>query len=309
MCIEKYIEEENRIKDRLCDFITKELHITNIKRNCCNITPPYELSIYVPEYKLAIEYNGLITHSEKCIKDCKYHLNKLEECNNNGIKLIQVFEDEYNEHTEVVYEKIRHLLHKDDSKPKIFARKCEIAHVEQPLAKEFLNKNHVQGYGTGSLYYGAYYKHDLVGVMAFKQTAKGSDEWELTRFASDIHCHCVGLGGKLFNQFIKENNPKLVKSFADRRWTLDKEHNLYVNLGFKLDYALHPDYRYVLAKEGIREHKFNFRKKHIIRKFPNEGFNMNMTEREMMLKLGIPRIYDCGLFKYVWYKNENGEES
>jgi hypothetical protein len=32
------------------------------------------------------------------------------------------------------------------------------------------------------------------------------------------------------------------------------------------------------------------------------GFPMTMTELEMTKELGYDRIWDCGLFKYVWRK-------
>ena len=51
------------------------LNISNIKNNIRSIISPYELDIYLPEYKLAIEYNGLYWHSKK---SKNYHLNKTE---------------------------------------------------------------------------------------------------------------------------------------------------------------------------------------------------------------------------------------
>ena len=33
-------------------------------------------------------------------------------------------------------------------------------------------------------------------------------------------------------------------------------------------------------------------------------FPMTMTELEMAKELGYDRIWDCGLFKYVWRKEE-----
>ena len=32
------------------------------------------------------------------------------------------------------------------------------------------------------------------------------------------------------------------------------------------------------------------------------NFPLNQTEKEMTKTLGYYRIYDCGLFKYVWTK-------
>ena len=54
-----------------------------------------EIDIYIPRLNIGIEYNGLVWHSERFNKDRNYHLKKLEECNEKGIKLIQIFEDEW----------------------------------------------------------------------------------------------------------------------------------------------------------------------------------------------------------------------
>ena len=44
-------------------------------------------------------------------------------------------------------------------------------------------------------------------------------------------------------------------------------------------------------------HKFGFRKKILHKKY---GLPLSMTENEMTKTLGYYRIWDCGLFKYVW---------
>ena len=99
---------------------------------------------------------------------------------------------------------------------------------------------------------------------------------------------------------VKEKNPIRVKSFADRRWTIAKENNLYTLIGFSLVETLQPEYRYINGtnpKERI--HKFNLRKKSLHRKY---NLSMDMTEREMTEKLGYAKIWDCGLYKYEWKK-------
>ena len=101
----------------------------------------------------------------------------------------------------------------------------------------------------------------------------------------------------MFSYFVQKYNPIEIKSFADRRWTLNSEDNIYVMLGFKLDKTLKPDYRYVIGNKRV--HKFNFRKQILHRKY---GLPLTMTEKEMCNKLGFHRIWDCGLFKYIWKK-------
>ena len=64
----------------------------------------------MPKLHIAIEYNGLRWHSEEFNKDKNYHLNKLIKCNEKGIRLIQIFEDEWIEKQEIVLKKIKHIL-------------------------------------------------------------------------------------------------------------------------------------------------------------------------------------------------------
>lgn len=260
-----------------------------------------ELDIYVHSKNLAIEFNGNLWHSEKYGKDREYHLNKLEECNKQGVNLIQIFEDEYDEHKDIVFSKLRHILGCENlNGEKIQGRKCQIKEISIKDSEEFLNRNHIQGFVSSTIHIGAIYNGQLVAVMSF---LREGDWWNLTRFASKNGSICQGVGGKLFKYFIKKYSPTHIKSFADRRWTINGENNLYIKLGFKLDEVLKPDYRYYNPKvdKVKRFHKFNFRKDILSRKY---GFPKIMTETEMTKELGYTRIWDCGLFKYVWRKEE-----
>ena len=252
-----------------------------------------EIDIYIPSRKLAFEYNGVFWHSEKNHKGKNYHLFKTEECKNLGVNLIHIFEDEYIEKKEIVLSKIKYLLNKSDFE-KVYARKCNVKEISFFEAEKFLNKNHIQGPAKSSVYLGLFYGSDVVSVMTFLLR---DGVWELNRFASDIDKIVVGAGGKLFTYFKREYKPTKVKSFADRRWTVDREKNLYTTLGFKFEKYTAPDYKYHFKYDIARWHKFNFRKQILHRRY---GFPLTMTEAEMVNKMGASKVYDCGLIKYVW---------
>lgn len=257
-----------------------------------------ELDIFIPSKNIAIEYNGLRWHSEFYGKDKNYHLNKLNECLKLGISLIQIFEDEYVNNKELVLSKLKHILHIDNNIQKIMGRKCEIKEISYNVANEFLNKYHIQGGTPSTTYLGAFYDNNLIGVMSFIIRNKNSNTWELNRFASNYNYICQGVGGKLFKYFIKNYNPKNIISFADRRWTIDSENNLYEKLGFKLVNVTKPDYHYILINNPKqRIHKFNFRKKILAKKY---NLPLSMTENKMAKYLGYSKIWDCGLLKYVY---------
>ena len=258
-----------------------------------------EIDIFIPSKNIGIEYNGNLWHTERFgKKDSSYHYNKTILANKNGVGLIQIFEDEYNLHKDIVLNKISHILGVQTNLPKIYARKCEIKEIYMYEAKEFLDKYHIQGFSTATYYFGAFYNNELVAVMTFKKD--GGNNYDLTRFASNYNYVCCGIGGKMFKHFIKMYNPDEIKSFADRRWTLNKEDNIYTKLGFKLVAENAPDYRYYNPKVDRYErfHKFGFRKQVLSKKY---NLPIEMTETEMTKKLGYDKIWDCGLLKYVFY--------
>ena len=68
----------------------------------------------------------------------------------------------------------------------------------------------------------------------------------------------------------------------------------------KLVEKLNPDYRYISdSNSRERIHKFNLRKKTLHNKY---GFPIDLTEKEMAEKLGLYKIWNCGLYKYEWNK-------
>ena len=284
---------EREIYEYICSLVGSD----NVIKKDRKILNGKEIDIFIPNLNIGFEYNGLKWHSEEFNKDSEYHLSKTEKCVEKGIKLIQIFEDEYQYHKEIVLEKIKYILEKTENKSKIYARNCTIVEVNNETAKRFLERNHIQGYGKSSICLSAMYNGKIIAVMTFKSFK--NNEWELTRFATDYDYICCGVGSKLFKYFVNMYNPSLVKSFADRRWTLSED-NLYTKMGFELDGILKPDYRYVYTQNPIeRIHKFNFRKNTLHKKY---GLSLDMTESKMAKEIGYSKIWDCGLYRYVWKK-------
>lgn len=264
-----------------------------------------EIDILVPSKKIGIEFNGLKWHTEWFgKKNHRYHLDKTILCNKHGYDLIHIFEDEYYFHKEIVFHKISHLLNLDNKLPKIYGRKCKVKEIFKNDAEIFLNKYHIQGFTSSSIYVGCFYENNLIGVMTFKKGNLKNPYWELTRFATDYNYVCSGVGGKMFNYFIKNYNPEKIVSFADRRWTIKPYNNLYTKLGFSLEKFNPPDYRYYTDRtkdesKYKRIHKMFLNKQKLHKKY---GFPLTMTETEMAKELGYDRIWDCGLIKYIWEK-------
>lgn len=294
-CLHCYANK-SKGEEEICDFVKQALGENNVSVRNRSVLKNSEIDLYVPNKKIGIEYNGVYWHSEP-MKGKNYHLYKTEECKNSGIGLVQIFEDEYLYHRDIVLTKLLHILGADTGKEKVYARKCEAKEIRFQEAKEFLTKNHIQGFARSTVYLGLFNSGELVSVMTF---IKRGNQWELNRFASDNSKTVLGAGGKLFQFFVRKYDPEEVKSFADRRWTINETKNLYTLLGFTFEKYTKPDYRYITSDSGVeRKHKFNFRKKILSRKY---GLPLTMSETEMCQKIGAIRVYDCGLIKYVWKK-------
>jgi hypothetical protein len=255
----------------------------------------YELDIYLPKENIAFEYNGLYWHCE-VNKDRNYHINKTIACEERGIRLFHVFEDEWQYKQEIVKSMIRNLF--NQTTRKIYARKCEIREVDSKDSRKFLNNNHLQGYCNSQVRLGLYHNNELVSLMTFGKSrhfvGNGKTEWELLRFCNAINTTVIGGASKLLNHFIKEYNPNEIISYADRRWS---NGNLYEKLGFKKYNESKPSYYYIIDRKRI--YRFNLRKSVLIEKF---GCPKDMSEHEFCLRQKWYRIYDCGCLCYKWIK-------
>lgn len=282
-------------ENEIFELLKNETPFEVVKRDKTLIGPK-EIDILIPEKQIGIEFDGLRLHSEEFGKDKWYHYNKTKLCKEKGIGLIHVFEDEWLFKKDIVKHKILHILGVDKCLPKIMGRKCRIAEIKAKEASLFLEKYHIQGFSRGSVHLGAFYEDNLIGVMTF---LRDRDKWILSRFATDYNYVCQGVGGKLLAYFISNYSPLIIETFADKRWTIDKDNNFYTKSGFYFDVELPPQYSYVTSKNSFKKryHKFNFRKKILHKK---HGLPMSMTESEMVKELGYCKIWDCGLYKYVW---------
>ena len=84
----------SRPEKEIAAFIRNAFPGLEVLENVRSIICPQELDIYVPDAGLAIEFNGIYWHSD-VFKDEMYHLNKSLKCLDRGIRLIHIFEWEW----------------------------------------------------------------------------------------------------------------------------------------------------------------------------------------------------------------------
>lgn len=75
----------------------RSIYKGEVLENCTSVVPNgkhryYELDIYIPGLRLAIDFDGCYYHSTK-FKDRMYHMRKTDFCRKVGVRMIHVFED------------------------------------------------------------------------------------------------------------------------------------------------------------------------------------------------------------------------
>ena len=278
----------------LVDFV-KSIYSDEIMENTKRIISPKELDIYIPKMKLAIEYDGLHWHDENHV-DRNYHLVKTNMCNEKGIDLIHVFEDDWLERKEIVKSMIASRL--GIYKEKIFARKCQIKKIEKDQAKMFFDENHLQGFAYGDLYLGLMFNDELIQCICINKKGWHDGNVELTRMVTKLNTQVIGGFSKLMKHISDYIEYKSITSYVYKAWFNGKG---YIESGFKIVKENNPSYSYVV--NGRRVHKSHFRKDKIKKMFERgelKFYNSNKTEHENMIENKIYRIYDCGTMKVIY---------
>lgn len=215
-----------------------------------------EVDLYMPNEKVAIEYNGLYWHSEQMGKNSKYHLDKTQKLAEKGIRLIHIFEDEWVKNKDLVKRKLSHILNKSTLK-RVFARKLQVKRIGTKEAKVFLENNHIQGFCMFSQGFGLYEGEELVSLMTFGKNRFTKDGGlELIRYATSKNV--VGGFSKLLTSF-KRENPEVTSliSYSDKRWSVG---NVYEKNGFIKVGESQPSYFYFKGSILERYHRTIFQK-------------------------------------------------
>lgn len=293
----------NNNNTRSTNELEIESFLTSLQINFnCNARPDFmegkELDFYIPHKNLAIEFHGLVHHSERPVfykKDISriksMHEQKYLLCKTNGIKLVQIFEDEWKDKPEIVKSMLKARLGLNS---RIYARETELKQLTSSELKLFFNLNHISGSAPAITGFGLFYNDELVCALSVRQTwikKYGENTLEIARFATKRGFSTVGGFSKLMKQVKKWanlNNYDRLLTFADCRFGSGA---VYKSFGFTHLGKTKPNYFY--EKQGKREDRFSHRKdKNLIETFGN-------SEREQNNNQGWYAIYDAGSEIYL----------
>ena len=246
----------------------------------------YEIDLYIPALKIAIEYDGLYWHKNN---DTNEELLKTKLCEELGIRLIHINDFDWKNKENIMKSIICF------KKERIYARKCDIKLVNSKEEKTFLNSNHHKGYIPSSKCLGLYYNNELVQMMSFgKSRYNKKYDWELLREASKLNTIVIGGCSKLFKKFT-ESEPGSIISYCDYSLFNGKS---YEKMGMKFERLSKPNYYYFLNSLDCLHSREEFQKHKLKDKL--DFFDESLTEWENMQINGYNRFFDCGQKVYVF---------
>ena len=279
--IDKVSGDGSNFEKQVRNFLEK-LDIS-YKLRIRTIIAPYELDIYVPNKNLAIECNGTFWHSSKIIYDKNYHYNKSKMCEEKGIRLIHVWEYEWNNERQrpILENIIKNALGINENK--IYARKCTIIEKPSKEMKDFFNKNNIQGFRPGKFSICLEYEGEI--IMAYQMGAcffgKGKYQWEVIRGATKLGTTVVGGASKIWKYFIKKYNPNNCVYYIDYN---------YFN-GNSLPYL---NLKYLKTQISFKNYFVNEGK--VKNRDPIHHSKIKQLEKQGL----VYPIYNAGTKVYVW---------
>jgi hypothetical protein len=239
-----------------------------------------EYDIYVPSHRLAIEYHGLIWHSEKYSKNKKRDWEKFKWTEQRGDRLIQIYQDEWRDKRLVMEAFLQYTA----SIPAIRIKPAYKIYDHTPKeARAFLDARHYLGAAGGCLTVVAKHKSEIVGVWVFMKREAGTVLW---------HRACWDHKYKTWNPhqraldmavpLLKQMGFTRILTFSDNRFHTG---NLYEKLGFTFEKELKPDYGYT---DGVRRVS-----KYALR------VPAGINEQQEAATKGWYRIWDSGKKRYT----------
>jgi hypothetical protein len=270
-------KQENEIKtyiDQLnVDYIKNDRHFGD------------ELDLYFKDINLAIEYNGLYHHSE-LRKPTYYHYNKWLKCSNENINLIFIWSDMWLNKKEIVKNIIKSYLKIDPIK---IYNNFIIKEIDKLTKIKFLNDNHIEENCPSSINLGLFFKNELLSVMTFKyESLNNCFNIRLLRFCNKLNYNIINSHNLMFDYFLNKYKPKKIISYDN----LNLYFEIYKNLNFNL--VQHNKLDYWWSKGDKRLNKHLFEKRRLVK----EGYDVNKSEKEIMLDRKFMRICNAGKFKY-----------
>lgn len=282
------LHKQSFAEKQLFDFIVSN-YDGEVLKNDKSLISPYQIDIYIPEKKLAIQFDGFYWHNT-FHKDKDYHLMKTTLCERNNIRMIHVFQHQWQTKKDLVKSYLKSVF--GVFRHEICASDCCVKEITEEQSSKFLQQNHLFGNKKSTIQFGLYFDQELVFVMTFCEKIFNKKRvYELVRFGSKIDYNVIGSMSFLFNHFVELKKCSII-SYVDRRYVED---DIYKVLGFKRIKETKPECCFYKNAKSIER----FTRKEL-KEYLQQNYDQNLTDEQNLLLNGYNMVYDCGEIVYLF---------
>ena len=251
-----------------------------------------EIDIYIEKLDIGIEFNGIYWHCD-IHKEKDYHLKKYLYYKDLGIRLINIYDDEWNsdESQNILKSIILSSCNISNINSIDYARKLKLVELDHSpntlqIIRDFYDENHLQGYRNSSNHIALLDGDNIIECMSFGYPYYGNNknktnyQYELIRHCTKLYHNVVGGKERIFKYFLN-NYPydKKYNNYIITYCDIDKfTGKSYEKLGFK--YINHK-----IQVWSVNEHRTQ-------RLYRNPKDNEKFKE--------LPKIYGCGNNVYIY---------
>lgn len=288
----------SKIEKEMQRFLNEMWPHPEADRNRRDVIKPLELDDFIADKNTAFELDGLYTHCDLNKKN-GYHQMKTKMCRAKGIRLVHVFEDEWNDRRAICESYMKNTLGLGRM---LDTRELRVEAIGVAEFEEFASRCCIDLRRPGECCacYGLYEGDALAWATGFRRV-------KANKYEMDRPCPALGLDvpnaiDTVLPRFVEEFGPVYVSLALDRRWFDESAMShvgsmrlakrtrsafYYVNYGYSRRYRPEEMTRELLS--GLKRYD------------PAES-----VERNIEL-CRFAKIYDCGALVYVWKRKDRLE--
>lgn len=251
---------------------------------------PAELDIWLPEQRIAIEFNGAHWHADDQQRK-NTALTKYQTLQAQGVRLISIFDFEWQRRRNAVENILEAAIGQQAA---VGGRQVSVKPITAAESRVFMDQWHISGFVAGQAYLGLFHKNALIGAATFGKSRFEADTAELLRYATS--CHVIGGLPKIIKAGHRSLEFEKLVSYCDLRFGTGKS---YAKAGFTLVAVTPPDYWWF--KKNLHFSRYQTQKHKLEKHVEFAAFYSDrLTEREICEAAGFRKITGVGHQKWEW---------
>lgn len=262
----------------------ESINVSNKIQTNRDLIDGFEIDIFLPDFKIGIEYNGMYWHSEQKGITKYYHLDKTIASENEKLFLIHIFEIEWkNKPIQTISMIERYIGIFNEIIP---IETLVVKSVEDTIFDEFVRGNSLEMTdGMFERRIGAYRGEELLAAMAIVHSKNGV---VITKF---IEKNGIGFKGNIFLLLLERLSLRNqdIYYYPDRRYHSPIDSRL-LNSGFTFEGGTEPNLLFNKGNLLLPAHKIS---KKNIESYVGE-YDSGLTLYENMIFNGYLSLWDCG---------------